>query len=102
MFEYADKNKDGSLDKKEFLLFSHPEEQPEMFPLILQQTLDDKDLNKDGFIDFQEFIGEKGSLRKRKALSGSRVMCGITYLLNKFKFFFRKGTRQRLDCVRKS
>lgn len=60
MFNFADKNKDGALDKKEFLSFSHPEEQPEMFPLILKQTLEDKDKNKDGFLDFQEFIGEKG------------------------------------------
>ncbi|KAK9510594.1 hypothetical protein O3M35_005340 [Rhynocoris fuscipes] len=59
MFEFADKNKDGSLDKVEFVPFSHPEEHPEMLPLILKNTLEDKDINGDGEIDFQEFIGEK-------------------------------------------
>lgn len=62
MFEFADKNKDGALDKKEFLLFSHPEEHAEMYPLILKQTLDEKDINNDGFLDFQEFVGDKGKL----------------------------------------
>lgn len=61
MFDFADKNKDGALDKREFLLFSHPEEHAEMFPLIVQQTLEEKDTNKDGFLDFQEFIGNKGT-----------------------------------------
>lgn len=64
MFDYADKNKDGALDKKEFLLFSHPEEHEEMHPLILKQTLEEKDMNKDGFLDFQEFVGVKGQLKK--------------------------------------
>jgi len=60
MFLLADQNRDSQLDKKEFLLFSHPEEHPEMFPLILEQTLNEKDLNKDSFIDFKEYIGDRG------------------------------------------
>ncbi|XP_014287225.1 reticulocalbin-2 [Halyomorpha halys] len=60
MFEAADVNKDGFLDKKEFISFSHPEEAPEMLPHILRNTLDEKDSNHDGVIDFQEFIGDKG------------------------------------------
>lgn len=60
MFDVADQNKDGVLDKKEFVLFTHPEEHPEMHPLIVNQTLDEKDTNGDGFIDLQEYIGEKG------------------------------------------
>lgn len=60
MFQAADTNKDGTLDREEFVAFSHPEESPEMLPHILRNTLDEKDANKDGFIDFQEFIGDKG------------------------------------------
>lgn len=60
MFEAADVNKDSSLDKTEFVAFSHPEESPEMLPHILRNTLDERDSNQDGFIDFQEFIGDKG------------------------------------------
>lgn len=60
MFYAADANKDHVLSPQEFVVFSHPEEHPTMLPIILQQTLRDKDKNNDGFIDFQEFIGDKG------------------------------------------
>ncbi|XP_046990151.1 reticulocalbin-2 [Schistocerca americana] len=59
IFEAADKNKDGALDKSEFVRFSHPEDHPDMLPLILKQTLSEKDTDGDGFIDFKEFVGEK-------------------------------------------
>lgn len=62
LFEAADKNKDGSLNKAEFFMFSHPEEHPDMLPVILKQTLQDKDTDGDGFISFQEFIGERGKV----------------------------------------
>lgn len=60
LFNAADKNIDGRLDDMEFLAFSHPEESPDMLPIILQQTLEEKDTNSDGLIDFQEYIGDKG------------------------------------------
>ncbi|XP_076039128.1 reticulocalbin-2-like isoform X2 [Oratosquilla oratoria] len=59
LFMAADKNLDGLLDEKEFLAFTHPEEHPDMLPIILQQTLEEKDTNKDGVIDFQEYIGSE-------------------------------------------
>ena len=62
LFITADLNKDGKLNVKEFLAFTHPEEAPHMLDTILKQTLEEKDLNKDGFIDFQEYIGERGIL----------------------------------------
>lgn len=61
MFEAADRNRDGVLTRTEFIWFSHPEEFPEMLPFILQNTLDDKDTDKNGVIDFQEFLGERGT-----------------------------------------
>lgn len=60
MWKAADFNGDGLLTGDEWLAFSHPEEHPAMLPHILEQTLRDKDSNKDGAIDFQEFIGDRG------------------------------------------
>jgi reticulocalbin-2 len=58
MFEAADLDKDGNLSPSEHLLFHSPEESSHMLPIILKQTLRDKDLNHDGLINFQEFIGD--------------------------------------------
>jgi len=60
LFAAADKNRDGYLDSKEFVSFTHPEEDSEMSPVIVQQTLDGKDINKDGNLDFKEFVGDRG------------------------------------------
>ncbi|XP_050698726.1 reticulocalbin-2-like isoform X3 [Eriocheir sinensis] len=68
LFNAADKNIDGRLDEEEFLAFSHPEEHPDMLPVILEQTLEEKDTNKDGNIDFQEYIGDKGQDKDREWL----------------------------------
>lgn len=62
LFEAADKNRDGHLDRKEILSFTHPEEDPTMLPIIFEQTLQEKDSNEDGFIDFKEYIGERGNM----------------------------------------
>ncbi|KAG8229830.1 hypothetical protein J437_LFUL008798 [Ladona fulva] len=48
LFDAADLNKDGLLDAREYPYFSHPEEHPEMWPIILEQTLRDKDADQDG------------------------------------------------------
>lgn len=58
IFFAADLNKDGVLNRDEFVLFISPEEHPQMLPIILNQTLRDKDKNGDGKIDFQEFVGD--------------------------------------------
>ncbi|XP_076039129.1 reticulocalbin-2-like isoform X3 [Oratosquilla oratoria] len=68
LFMAADKNLDGLLDEKEFLAFTHPEEHPDMLPIILQQTLEEKDTNKDGVIDFQEYIGSEGREKSKEWL----------------------------------
>ncbi|XP_055542509.1 reticulocalbin-2 isoform X2 [Wyeomyia smithii] len=59
MFEAADSNKDDKLDPTEFVQFMSPEEFPQMFAVVLKQTLRNKDVNNDGKIDFQEFIAEQ-------------------------------------------
>lgn len=58
MFEAADSNKDGKLDMNEFVQFMSPEEFPQMFAVVLKQTLRSKDTNMDGKIDFQEYAAE--------------------------------------------
>ncbi|XP_059477375.1 reticulocalbin-2 isoform X2 [Neocloeon triangulifer] len=87
LFDTADKNKDGYLDKNEFPLFSSPEEHPEMHDIILNHTLEDKDTDKDGFVTFQEFVGEKGSHDKEWLLSEKE----------KFDSEFDKNKDGRLD-----
>ncbi|KAJ1520096.1 hypothetical protein ONE63_004318 [Megalurothrips usitatus] len=59
MFEAADSNKDGKLDRAEFLIFQFPEENPAMHPHLLAQTLEEKDKDSDGFINFEEFLDRK-------------------------------------------
>jgi reticulocalbin-2 len=69
MFNAADKNQDGVLDRKEFPLFSSPEEHAEMHDFILKQTLEEKDTDKDGYVTFQEFIGDRGKTNGEQAES---------------------------------
>ncbi|XP_077285356.1 reticulocalbin-2 [Arctopsyche grandis] len=60
MFDAADEDNDGILSFEEFVVFSNPEEHPQMHAILLKQTLKEKDTNNDGKIDFQEFVGERG------------------------------------------
>lgn len=74
LFNAADQNIDGRLDDKEFLAFTHPEENPDMLPVILQQTLEEKDTNNDGVIDFQEYIGDSGEFLFRSVLETNKTL----------------------------
>ena len=67
-FDAADMNKDGYLDIGEFKAYTHPEETPRMFPLLLEQALEDKDRDKDGFISFQEFLGMRAKSEDKEWL----------------------------------
>ncbi|CAK9802417.1 unnamed protein product [Anthophora quadrimaculata] len=87
-FEEADIDKDGYLDTEEFKAFTHPEETPRMFPLLLKQALDDKDTDKDGFISFQEFIGNRGIAEDKEWLLAEK---------NKFDYEHDKNGDGRLD-----
>jgi len=61
LFEAADFNGDSKLDGDEYFAFTHPEDNiVRMRGALLANTKHQKDENKDGKIDFQEFIGQRG------------------------------------------
>lgn len=60
VFKAADKNQDGVLDREEYKRYCNPEEYGDMLPVLIQNTLEEKDINKDGFISFEEYVGDKG------------------------------------------
>jgi len=68
LFHAADMNRDGRLDTKEYLAFTHPEEDPSMKPHVLRQVLDEKDADKDGELSFQEYIGLRGQDKDKEWL----------------------------------
>lgn len=69
LWEMADTNKDGVLTGDEWVVFSHPEDHPSMLPVIINQTLRDKDTDRDGSISFQEFIADRGENQDKDWLS---------------------------------
>lgn len=73
MWDAADINKDGVLDQDEWVAFSHPAEHPAMLPIILEQTLKEKDKDQDGTISFQEYIADRGSELNKEALLAEKV-----------------------------
>lgn len=68
LFKAADTNNDGVLGVDEFMKFNNPEEYPELLPIILNQTLRDRDANGDRKIDFNEYIGESAKDKDKEYL----------------------------------
>lgn len=57
-WDYADQDKDGFLSKSEFGDFLHPEEVEHMKHIVVTETIEDIDKDKDGQISLLEYIGE--------------------------------------------
>ncbi|KAL1483411.1 hypothetical protein MTO96_033218 [Rhipicephalus appendiculatus] len=57
-WDRADKNGDGDLDKEEFGNFLHPEESEDMKSVVVEETMEDIDKDKDGKISLEEYIGD--------------------------------------------
>lgn len=55
-FITADEDHDGNLSRKEFAAFLHPEDYSHMKPIVVKETLEDLDLDGDGFISEDEYI----------------------------------------------
>jgi len=68
LFHAADLDADGRLSVTEFLSFTHPEEDINMRPHVLEQVLSTKDLDGDGQLTFQEFVGERGEGKDKEWL----------------------------------
>lgn len=54
----ADQDKDGFLNREEFGNFLHPEEAAHMRDLVVTETFEDIDKDKDGKITLEEYIGD--------------------------------------------
>lgn len=52
----ADVNGDGLLSKEEFVSFLHPEESVHMKDIVVYETMDDMDTDKDNKISMDEYI----------------------------------------------
>uniref|UniRef100_A0A0N5A7K3 Reticulocalbin-3 n=1 Tax=Syphacia muris TaxID=451379 RepID=A0A0N5A7K3_9BILA len=57
-FVAADHDGNGVLNMEEFDAFHAPEHHPHMHETVVELTLKEKDLNKDGKIDLKEFLGD--------------------------------------------
>jgi len=57
-FTAADGDKDNKLTQSEFADFLHPEEAKHMQHIVIQETLNDIDKDKDGFVSLDEYIGD--------------------------------------------
>jgi len=57
-FTAADGDKDDKLTQSEFADFLHPEEAKHMQHIVIQETLNDIDKDKDGFVSLEEYIGD--------------------------------------------
>ncbi|GFS49632.1 reticulocalbin-2 [Nephila pilipes] len=58
LFKAADLNGDGILEKSEYPGFSHPEEFEYMHQVIYDQAIRKRDKDKDGFLNFEEFVAD--------------------------------------------
>ena len=61
-WEAADLDKDDKLTKDELTSFLHPEEVEHMKAIMVDETMEDIDKDKDGKISLDEYIGESSSV----------------------------------------
>ncbi|XP_040564328.1 calumenin-B [Lepeophtheirus salmonis] len=54
----ADQNEDGALESAEFKFFLHPEDSDHMRDIVVTETLEDIDKDKDGKISLEEYISD--------------------------------------------
>merc|ERR1719350_115573 len=73
LFFAADVNGDEKLDRKEYVAFSHPEDNPHIMRTpVIQSVMKSKDKNHDGKLEFQEFIGDRGKDQDKEWLKSEK------------------------------
>lgn len=78
LWQAADLNSDGKLDRREFPPFNTPEEYEHMSEMLYHLTLIRRDVNGDGFLDIKEFlVDDNGQMPDRSS---------ETYISEKDKF----------------
>ncbi|XP_054708745.1 reticulocalbin-2-like [Uloborus diversus] len=58
LFNAADIDGDGILNKAEYPSFSHPEEFEHMHQIVFEQAMRKRDRNQDGYLSFEEFVSD--------------------------------------------
>ena len=58
-WDLADEDKDDALSLLEFSNFLHPEDAEHMRDIVITETMEDVDQNKDGKLSLEEYIGKK-------------------------------------------
>lgn len=69
-WEKADLDRNNELTKEEMTAFLHPEESDHMKDVMVEETLEDIDKDKDGRISLDEYIGDMYSEDERKNHAG--------------------------------
>ncbi|CAJ0583182.1 unnamed protein product, partial [Mesorhabditis spiculigera] len=54
----SDYDSSGTLDRTEYGCFMHPEDCEHMRDVVVSETVEDIDKNKDGYVDLEEYIGD--------------------------------------------
>ncbi|EFB23937.1 hypothetical protein PANDA_006269, partial [Ailuropoda melanoleuca] len=57
-FRVADQDGDSMATREELTAFLHPEEFPHMRDIVIAETLEDLDKNKDGYVQVEEYIAD--------------------------------------------
>lgn len=61
LFLAADMNKDDQLNQEEFRYFYTPEDYPHMKPLVINSVMNRFDMDNDGKITSDEFVGDRSN-----------------------------------------
>ena len=57
-WKVADEDSDGALSKAEYGCFMHPEDCTHMRDIVVKETMEDIDKDKDGSVTMDEYIGD--------------------------------------------